>query len=115
MDGARRCEKFIKMIGAGLARGGTTGRPRNRAAIGPSGRSMRPRSPMRWPDGTEALGALARAWSVTTVALALLLGAVVLAPMWDRAVFLQALRQSLSSDPETALPLEAPVDALASP
>ena len=76
---------------------------------------MRLRSPTRWPDGTDAFSALARAWSVTTVALALLLAALVLAPMWDRAIFMQALREALSRDAQLMQSLEAPADSSAGP
>ena len=41
---------------------------------------------------------MARAWSVTAVALTLLLAALALAPMWDRAIFMQALHEALSRD-----------------
>ena len=76
---------------------------------------MRLRNPTRWPDGTEAFSALARAWSVTTVALALLLAALVLAPMWDRAIFMQVLREALSRDAQVMQSLEAPADSSAGP
>jgi hypothetical protein len=68
---------------------------------------MRLRIPTRRPGGAESFGALARAWQVTTVALALLLAALVLAPMWDRAIFMQALREALMQS------LEAPADSSA--
>jgi hypothetical protein len=76
---------------------------------------MRLRSPSRWPDGAEAFGALARAWQVTTVALTLLLAALVLAPMWDRAIFMQALREALSRDAQLMQSLQAPADSSAGP
>ena len=76
---------------------------------------MRLRSPSRWPDGAEAFGALAWAWQVTTVALTLLLAALVLAPMWDRAIFMQALREALSRDAQLMQSLEAPADSSAGP
>jgi hypothetical protein len=58
------------------------------------------RAPTPWPDATEALIALARAWTVTTIATALLSAALAVAPMWDNAIFMQGLRDALSSDPE---------------
>jgi hypothetical protein len=64
-----------------------------------------------WPDTTEALAALARAWTVTTIATVLFLVALAIAPVWDGAIFMQALRDSLSGDPQqTELIDEAPAD-----
>ena len=76
---------------------------------------MRLQSPTRWPDRAEAFGALAQAWQVTTVVLALLLAALVLAPMWDRAIFMRALREALSRDAQLMQSLEAPADSSAGP
>jgi hypothetical protein len=50
-------------------------------------------------DAIDALTALARAWTVTTIATALLLAALAIAPMWDTGVFLRALTDALS-DPQ---------------
>ncbi|MGH7062719.1 MAG: hypothetical protein ACREET_01430 [Stellaceae bacterium] len=55
--------------------------------------------PGPWPGATEALAALARAWTVTTIATALLVGALAVAPFWDTAIYLQALQDTLSSEP----------------
>jgi hypothetical protein len=69
------------------------------------------RGPGPWPDTAEALAALARAWTVTTIATALFLVALAIAPIWDGAIFMQALRDALSGDPQLMQPLnEAPVD-----
>jgi hypothetical protein len=73
------------------------------------------RSPTRCPDGPEAFSELARAWSVTTVALALLLAALVLAPMWDRATIMQALHEALSRGAQLMQSLDALADSTASP
>src|SRR6516164_566603 len=51
----------------------------------------------------------------STVALTLLLAALVLAPMWDRAIFMQALREALSRDAQLMQSLEAPADSSAGP
>jgi hypothetical protein len=46
---------------------------------------------------------------VTTIATTLLFAAIAVAPIWDGAIFRQALREALSSDPELAQPIdEAP-------
>jgi hypothetical protein len=50
-------------------------------------------------NATDALTALARAWTVTTIATALLLAALAIAPVWDSDVFLKALNDELS-DPQ---------------
>lgn len=47
-------------------------------------------------DTTDTLTALARAWTVTTIATALLLAALAIAPVWDAGVFLKALTDELS-------------------
>jgi hypothetical protein len=65
-----------------------------------------------WPDTTEALAALARAWTVTTIATVLFLVALAIAPVWDGAIFMQALRDALSGDPQLMQPIdEVPADA----
>jgi hypothetical protein len=88
-------------------------RPRNRALR--KGRrfsgGLRP-----WPDATVVLAALARAWTVTIIAAALLLSALAVAPMWDTAIFLQALRDALARDPQLMQPIEEiPADAQGEP
>jgi hypothetical protein len=57
-----------------------------------------------WPNTnpSKILIALMRAWIVVMIATMLLAGALAIAPIWDRAVFMQALRDSLSTDMETA-------------
>jgi hypothetical protein len=88
-------------------------RPRNRTSTAAS----RPRRPLfrglgPWPDTTEALAALVRAWTVTTIATVLFLVALAIAPVWDGAIFMQGLRDSLSGDPQLMQPInEAPADA----
>lgn len=52
-------------------------------------------------DATDALTALARAWTMTMIAAALLLAALAIAPVWDAGVFLKALTDKLS-DPQPA-------------
>jgi hypothetical protein len=84
-------------------------RPRNRGSGG-GRRFSRGRRP--WPDAPEALTALTRAWTVTTIAAALFLAALAVAPMWDSAIFLHALRDALGRDPQLAQPIdETPADA----
>jgi hypothetical protein len=56
------------------------------------------------------LAALAQAWTVTTIAASLFVVAVAVAQVWDRAVFLQSLREAASRNPETAQPLDEPPD-----
>jgi hypothetical protein len=64
-----------------------------------------------WLTETEALAALARAWLAATIAVVLLCGALALAPIWDRAIFLEALREALTTNPELLQPAdEVPVD-----
>jgi hypothetical protein len=88
-------------------------RPRNRTSTAAS----RPRRPLfrglgPWPDTTEALAALVRAWTVTTIATVLFLVALAIAPVWDGAIFMQGLRDSLSGDTQLMQPInEAPADA----
>lgn len=59
--------------------------------------------PGPWPDAAEALAALARAWTVTTIATVLLVAALAIAPFWDTAIYLQALQDTLSSAPTLTL------------
>jgi hypothetical protein len=54
------------------------------------------------PDTSAALPALARAWVVTMVATTLLAAALAVAPLWDREIYLRALRDALSTNPELA-------------
>jgi hypothetical protein len=73
------------------------------------GRGLQPR-----PDTSKALTALARAWVVTFVATALLSAALAISPRWDSAIFMQALRQALSDDPQLMMvPDQAVLDAAA--
>lgn len=96
MDAADGCGRFVKTIVTRLTRlFVATG---NRAARAFRQRPRAFRAPPAWPDMTEAMIALARAWSVTTIALTLLLAALALAPLWDPAIFMQALHQALSGD-----------------
>lgn len=87
-------------------------RPRNRTLTAASRQRRRLfRGPGPWPDTTEALAALARAWTVTAIATVLLLAALAIAPIWDGAIFTQALRDALSGDPQLMQPVdEAPAD-----
>ena len=58
------------------------------------------------------MAALARAWTVTTIATVLFFVALAIAPIWDGAIFKRALRDSLSGDPQLMQPLnEVPADA----
>ncbi len=88
-------------------------RPRNRISTASSRQRRRLfRAPGRRPDTTEALAALARAWTVTTIATVLFLVALAIAPVWDGAIFMQALRDALSGDPQLTQPIdEAPAAA----
>lgn len=56
--------------------------------------------------GREILTALARAWAVTTISTALLSAAVAIAPMWDTAIFMQALDEAATSDPSFGRPAD---------
>ncbi len=78
------------------------GRPRNRARK--EWRFSRGLQP--WPNATEVLDALVRAWTVTTIAAALLLAALAVAPVWDGAIFMQALRDALGRDPQLMQPID---------
>jgi hypothetical protein len=90
-------------------------RPRNKtstAASRPRRRLFRGLGP--WPDTTGALAALARAWTVTTIATILFLVAIAIAPVWDGAIYMQGLRDALRGDPQLMPPIdEAPADASA--
>jgi hypothetical protein len=82
-------------------------RPRSRAFLG---KYWFARGLLAWPDATEALAALVRAWVVTTIATTLLLAALALAPMWDGAIFLHALRDTLGRDSQLAPPIDESAD-----
>jgi hypothetical protein len=81
-------------------------RRRKRAPIA----SRRTRQPWRGGKpgltGSDAFIALARAWTVTTIVTTLLLAALAIASVWDRAIFMQALREALSSEPQLAQPVD---------
>jgi hypothetical protein len=47
----------------------------------------------------DPLAALASAWWVSLVASALLFVALAIAPIWDSAIYLKVLHQTLTSDP----------------
>jgi hypothetical protein len=82
-------------------------RPRKKAPIAVSRKGRRPfRGTGTWPDATEALAALARAWMVTTVGTALLLAALGLSQIWDTKIYLRALRDTLSGEPTSVQPIE---------
>jgi len=88
----------------------TGARPKSRASTASRERRRPFREPESHPD--TVLTALARAWTVTTIATTLLLAVLAIAPIWDGATFRQALRGALSADPEMAQPIdEAPADA----
>jgi hypothetical protein len=63
-----------------------------------------------WPDATEALAALVQAWIVTTIATTLLFASLALAPMWDGAIFLHALRDALGQDSQLMQPIDETAD-----
>jgi hypothetical protein len=92
-----------------------TERPRKKAPMAISRKERRLlRGTGPWPDATEALAALARAWMVTTVATALLLAALGLSQIWDTKIYLRALRDTLSGEAAPVHPIEdAPADASA--
>jgi len=46
-----------------------------------------------------ALSALAAAWRTSMVAVALLTGALAIAPYWDASIYMQALREALTNSP----------------
>ena len=86
-------------------------RQRNKTSTAVSRQRRRFRGPGPWPDTTDALAALAQAWTVTMIATALFLVALAIAPIWDGAIFMQALCDALRGDPQLMQPLdEAPVD-----
>jgi hypothetical protein len=64
-------------------------------------------------SASEAATALARAWTVTTVATTLLFLALAIGTVWDRAIFVQALRDALSGDGQ--LPTQPVDEATADP
>jgi hypothetical protein len=70
------------------------------------GRRRGRRHPGQWPDATAALTALFRAWMTTVVASLLFVAALAVSQVWDGAVFRQALRDSLASDPQLAQPID---------
>lgn len=75
-------------------------RPRNRISTVASREPQQLfRGPGPSPDTTEALAALARTWTVTTIATILFVVALTIAPVWDGAIYMQGLRDSLSGDP----------------
>jgi hypothetical protein len=89
-------------------------RPRNKTSTAASRQRRLFRGPGPWPDTTEALAALARAWTVTTIATVLFLVAIAIAPVWDGAIYIQGLRDALSGDPQLMQPInKAPADASA--
>ncbi len=57
-------------------------------------------------DASEIFIALARAWMVTIIATALLCIALAVAQVWDRAIYMDGLRDALSRDPQMAQPLD---------
>jgi hypothetical protein len=82
-------------------------RSRKRVSISPPKRQKSCRGVEPWPSAGEALIALTRAWVVATIATALLVAALAIAPVWDRAIFTQALRDALSTGPEMAQPADS--------
>ena len=51
-------------------------------------------------DTGQMLDALLRAWTVTVVASAFLIGAVAVAPLWDWTIYRQALADTLRGGPQ---------------
>jgi hypothetical protein len=82
------------------------GRPNKRASTASRRERQRLRGIKPRADASTTLIALARAWLVTTVACTLLLVALAIAPMWDRTIFMQALREALSTDPQLTQPAD---------
>jgi hypothetical protein len=81
-------------------------RLRQRASLSARKRHVEP-----WATTNEALSALTRAWVVAVIATMLLAAALAVAPLWDRAVYMQALRDSLNTDPQMMQPVDmAPAD-----
>ena len=91
-------------------------RPRRKGAMALSRNRRRPlRRPGRWPDATEALAALAQAWVVTTIAASLFVAALGVSQIWDTAIYLRALQDTLSGAGTLMQPIEeAPAAAPAS-
>jgi hypothetical protein len=68
----------------------------------------------QWLTEIDVLTALERAWLAATLAAVLFCGALALAAIWDRAIFLEALHEALTRNPEWPQPPdEIPGDAAA--
>jgi hypothetical protein len=68
------------------------------------GRHRGRRYPGRQPDASDALTALARAWTTTVVASLIFVAALAVSEVWDGAVFDRALRDTLSRDAQLPQP-----------
>lgn len=80
-------------------------RPKNKAPARVSRKGQRRfHNPGTWPDAAQILAALARAWTVTIIATTFLAAALTIAPIWDTAIYLRALHDTLSGGPAPALP-----------
>jgi hypothetical protein len=107
------CEDFLGMRAAG---GGITKKlvawltERNRSPFAaPGQRPCRRGAP--WVTETEVIAALMRAWLVATISIVLFCGALAVASICDRAIFLEALHEALTTNPEFPQPADdVPVD-----
>lgn len=72
---------------------------RKKASIAASRTGRRPsRDPEPWPAAPEALAALMRAWTVTTIATALFVATLGASQVWDKAIYLKALQDTFSAE-----------------
>ncbi|HEU0155870.1 MAG TPA: hypothetical protein VFQ82_07350 [Stellaceae bacterium] len=83
-------------------------RPKNKTSARTARKGQRLfQGPGPRPDATEALAALARAWTVTTIAMAFLVAALAIVPYWDTAIYLRALQDTLWGTANSMLPTDA--------
>jgi hypothetical protein len=101
MSVVRGCGGAARKFVVRLAKRVRIERRRNRPLIATRvGRRSHHRS-APWLTETEIVAALTRAWSVAMIATILLCCALAPSPMRNRATFLQALHEGLTTDPET--------------
>jgi hypothetical protein len=99
MRARNSCSRNVKNFVIRLLDWDTSEHQSNRRLMASRVRRWPRRRPAHWSTGTCVLPALMRAWSVTTTAVVLLPAAVSLAPMWDRAIFVQSLLEALNTNP----------------
>ena len=57
------------------------------------------RSPPLWSPWTNVLTPVVRAWPVAMGAVVLLCATVLVAPVWDRGIFMKSLLEALNTNP----------------